>query len=527
MIEFLKKRWPLILVVLVFVVLKVPHLRYAFFWDECWPYASAVNKMYQNGPSLLPGSIDGDLARGHPLMFHFLASLWMKVFGTSNIAMHSFPLFIAVLTLIILYEAGLWVEGMRTAVAAVILVASQQMFFVESSFLLMEIMQALLGFAAILFYAQRRYVLLAISLATLYYTKESGLVVGVVLGIDTLILLFKKHESRQHKLKLVVAQGFPVVAIGVFFLLQKKINGWYVLPLYAKGLESDIRLFYARFSDFMGIYFKNDLLKCLWYFITLLLLVLAYIKKKKAYVYPALLIPIAALIVNGKYDFVLLGYMQMALIVPGLLILPGKLFKNIISLDAQRLHFIRLLMAAIVAFTIFMSFNLFFIYRYALMSFVPMLFIAVVIGVGLIKELNGKLYPVLMLVIIGVNACAYRDRTGLYDMRMGAYDAMYVQQRVADFMEAHEWTDKNISIYDGLQNVRLTDVNAGFLKKGKPFRNILWGVKANTDIILLDNLEGKERTTDSSKVIKMKPDFKLIFRAERGQAWSEVYERMK
>jgi hypothetical protein len=60
------------------------------YWDEAWSYATAVQKMYEKGATLLPGIVDVDATRGHPLFFYAAASTWMKIFGASLLSKHSF-----------------------------------------------------------------------------------------------------------------------------------------------------------------------------------------------------------------------------------------------------------------------------------------------------------------------------------------------------------------------------------------------------------------------------------------------------
>ena len=51
----IKKRWPLFCVLIIFAIIKLPHLHYAFYWDECYPYAAAIKDLHQHSTSLLPG----------------------------------------------------------------------------------------------------------------------------------------------------------------------------------------------------------------------------------------------------------------------------------------------------------------------------------------------------------------------------------------------------------------------------------------------------------------------------------------
>lgn len=102
--EFLKSRWVLVLVLVIFTILKIPHLLYPFYWDESWPYVPAIKAMYHHGISLLPNSIDPIISRGHPLFFHAIGALWMNIFGTSNLSLHCFALFISVSFLITIFR---------------------------------------------------------------------------------------------------------------------------------------------------------------------------------------------------------------------------------------------------------------------------------------------------------------------------------------------------------------------------------------------------------------------------------------
>jgi len=210
--------------------------------------------MYERGPSLMPGAIDGELSRGHPLLFHFLASIWMKLFGSSNFVMHSFSLFIALLFLIAIYEVGLRMFDIRVAITALLLIAFQQVYFVQSSLVLLELLLAFLGFLSIYFYVTKKYVLTAITLTMLFYTKESGMVLGLVLIVDATFLMFKKGIALKDRLYNMLSLLIPVLLIGVFFLIQKKVSGWYVLPLYSNGLETSWDSYYEKIRSCCKVY---------------------------------------------------------------------------------------------------------------------------------------------------------------------------------------------------------------------------------------------------------------------------------
>ena len=154
MAGFFKNRWFLFLVLTVFIICKIPHLYYPYYWDESWPYAVAVKDMYKHGISLMPSAVDPELSRGHPLFFHAVAATWMNVFGSSPLAMHSFALTISILFLISIYEAGLKLFNQRVAMISLVLIAAQVVFFVQSSFVLFEVLIAFLSFLSLYFYVR-------------------------------------------------------------------------------------------------------------------------------------------------------------------------------------------------------------------------------------------------------------------------------------------------------------------------------------------------------------------------------------
>ena len=216
--SFLKTRWVLLLVLVVFVCFKIPHLHFPFYCDEAWVYAPAVKTMAINGPSLMPGSIPDAYSRGHPLFFHFLCSLWIRCFGFSNIAVHSFPLLLSIVFLTALYECCFRLFGRREAILAILLVSMHVLFFVQSSYVLPEILVALLAFLSLYFYSRDRVLLTSIALLMLFFTKEGGLVFGAVIGADALISFFRNNERLAQRSLRLVAVIVPVLLIGLFFI---------------------------------------------------------------------------------------------------------------------------------------------------------------------------------------------------------------------------------------------------------------------------------------------------------------------
>ena len=274
-------RMPLLLVIIVFAVLKFPHLSYPFYWDESWPYASAVRAMYMHGPALAPWAIPPDLSRGHPLLFHFLAASWMNIFGASNVAMHTFSLSVSLTLLVCAYELTLRMFGIWPAITAVLLLAAQEMFFVQSSFLLPEVLLALFSLLSIFSYARGKYLACMLLATALLFTKESGLVLTCVFAADALIALSTPYSNRE-KLGRAACAGVPLFIYGMFLLAQKHSHGWYFYPLHTSLLEQNFDAFWYRFRYACSTHLFAGQYRYLYFFLLSLAAVVAGISRRSA-----------------------------------------------------------------------------------------------------------------------------------------------------------------------------------------------------------------------------------------------------
>lgn len=521
--QFIKDRWVLFVVLVVFIIFKFPHLHYPFFWDESWPYATAVQHMYDHGISLMPNAIDAELSRGHPLFFHAAAATWMKIFGRSNFALHSFALFIAVLFLIIIYEAGLRLFNKRAAVIALLLVALQVVFFVQSSFLLFDMLVAFLSFTAIYLYVQRMYLATAIILTALFYTKESGLMAGFIIGIDALVSFFNKKELIKERIYKILAIGIPVVLIGIFFLIQKSIRGWYVFPLYSGLIENDWGAFWYRFR--MGCVrfsFYEDY-RYLFFAILFLLSCIAAIKNRSAR-YLIVFIPgaLVCLWVRDAWASHIPSRPAFMLFLIAVIYAVFQFKKLNFFKDIKAYKFILLLSFYMLCFLCFSAMN-FFTYRYLLADIVPALFIAGMYIEGLIQRTYKLfIYPVAAVILFS-GYFAFSHDKGLGDCDLEAFHCMNVYSGIINYMEEHDTNNKVISAANFQHREHLTDPYTGYLHTGKIFSHVQWEIDSTTDYALFDNIEPDTRYD----TVKRNPAFYRIYRIEQGTAWGEIYQRKK
>ncbi len=519
---YIKDRLPLFIILLIFVALKIPQLHYAFYWDECWPYAPALKAMYIHGPSLMPNAIDAELSRGHPLLFHALAAIWMNIFGTSHVSLHSFALLISVLFLIAIYETALRIFGCRVAVLALTLIIVQEMFFIQSSILLPEMLVALWCFLSLVFYAKEKYLLTALCLTLLFYTKESGLVMGAVLGIDAIAGSFKKGTSLKLLLYRLLSVGIPCVLIAVFFLIQKHLLGWYIFPMHNGMIQHKWNIVWFNFR-MCGI----ETLYCAqmrnYYFLLLAAVaVITAIKRKKLKLL-TILLPVVCIyyFVDDTRAGRLLPSVPFFIV----FILSALCFIYTYSASEyctspQQRKLIRLSGWFILCFLCFSAMN-FFTPRYILAAMIPMLFITSVFYLQVIKLSFTWLYYPVILLVLGIGVRAYMHNEVYGDCEHGIFDALTVQQGVTDYFEKNVARDQQIGAMF-MESQHLTDPATGFLHSEKAFKNVKWEVGSNTHYAVFDDIE-----PDEKRYLQIKGDtgFYLAKRIEKGIVWAEIYKR--
>jgi 4-amino-4-deoxy-L-arabinose transferase-like glycosyltransferase len=525
MIGFLKTRWVLLAGICVFVLLKLPHLSYPYYWDESWPYASAIRAMHDHGISLLPGAVDSDLSRGHPLFFHALAAGWMKVFGAGHVAMHSFALVISVLFLICIYEAGFRIFSQRVGVLAFVLVATQEVFFMQSSYVLLEVLVSFLCFLSLWSYAKGRYALTALFLTLLFYTKESGVVLGLVLGLDALVALFRRGGDKKDAVRRLLTVAVPCALTAVFFLLQKELRGWYIFPFHAEVIEHSWKAIWykVRMNCISDVFYRNQKF---WYYLLLLLLAIVAAIKNRRWKYLVLLLPVVMI-------FYMVDDMRAGRILPPVpftLVFIAAWFwllqvfgsAAVLKEVSQRRFFV-LGGCFILCFLWFSAVN-YYTFRYMLAVLVPALFLLAVLFDVLLNATYRVAYYVLFPVVAVVSYAAFATNGQIKDTDMGALSAMAVQEDVVGYLEQEQLYDKTISLTCFVASKHLTDYATGFLHYyDRRFSKVQWEINSNTDVVLFDNIEPDTRYEQ----VKNDTSFRLMHRYTNGSVWNEVYMRKR
>lgn len=458
------------LIVILFVLSRLGNLNLPFYWDEAWSYATAVFDMHENVLAILPGDANPNLTRGHPLLFYFLAALWMKLFGTSLVAIHLFPLIISCIFLITIYKIVLSLFNKESAMIALLWFALQSIFLAQSTLLLPEIMLALFTLLSFYFYYMKKWIWFSIFSILLVMTKETGMVLIAALFLDKILLekWFNRNSPRSWPLLIreLAVLCIPVVAFATFMILQKIHFGWFLYPEHMGMTVLSPQVILERLNSF---FFK-------------------------------------LLIQHGRV-------VLLALALAGLIVLIRK--KAVVGKQAHVLLFSSLF---ILLYMLFSAVN-FFTTRY-LLSIMPFFFIC---SSWIISEMfagrsqsRNLVAASLAFLFAWHSFYAYRSEA---DVSLAYKNTVLLHKEAVRYAEEMHWQQTPL-FTSFLMLYNLSDHNLGYLKnKDKPFVNLNKSPENNYDVYLCYSNEPDPEynriKSDSSYVLKK--------RFESGGAWAEFY----
>lgn len=226
----------LLAVLILLFLFKLEQLTLPFFWDEAWVYSPALQNLAELGPSLIPGKLDNYLSRGHPLLFHFLGSSWIKMFGSSIFSIRLFAFCVSSFLLYATFMVGSKLFSKTIGLLAVILLVVNEMFIAQSSFIAPEILLATLGLLTVYFYINNNYRWYMLFGTLTLLTKESGI---ILIGVILLWELLKQLSEKKINLKPLFFAGVPVFVASLHFIYQKFIFGWFFFPEHIGLLETN------------------------------------------------------------------------------------------------------------------------------------------------------------------------------------------------------------------------------------------------------------------------------------------------
>lgn len=436
---FEKHRYKLGTLIIAFAIIiyKFKFLFLPYYWDEAWPYATAVNKMYEHGLSLMPGSIPVIVSRGHPLVFHCLAAAWMKIFGAGLFPVHCFALFIAVALVVAIYAFCATFFSERVAFVACLLFAAQGAFIAQAAFLLPEMLMALWTLLCFYAFFKNKTVLFIVLSALMLLTKESAAIFFLTIFLTEIIRYAALPEKDLLKLfKTFSILAIPVAIASVFFMLQKIKFGWFLYPLHVDYAKSGIKAFTRVLPD-----------------------VVAYLC-----IYDGR---------NGISGFVLAS-------VVFLLVKKAKL-------EPKEKNMVFTLTIYIVLYLAFSSIN-FYIPRYILCVFPPFIIVSIFL---MDRALAGQtvIYSLIISGLLATSLFFYFHPKKQGDMDYSA--VVSTKLSIIHYCESLHLQDSHIFTTSVLRDA-FTNPYAGYLSAGK-FNNIQWQFSPDTDYCVFCSDEYNEK----------------------------------
>lgn len=503
-----------LLTVIIFIGFKIPQLSLPHYWDEAWSYSTAVHAMYDAGPSLLPGKVDPEFTRGHPLLFYFLSTSWMSIFGPSILSKHIFALVISLLTIFSVFFIGnrlsqnKWI-GLLSAVVLML----QPMFFVQSAMLLPEVMVALFALWSIYAFAFKKWTLLTISLSLVLLTKESGFMVYGALGLLGLIQLFVANKSERRAI--IASFTIPGLVIASFFTYQYYVHGWFLFPSHIGMIKLTIK------------YVGGNL---------------AYILTLNDFRFLSIFIAVAALIVfwKDKYlDGLIVGFIPLAFLIIASI---KSIFKGHANGFVVWAFAILLLLAIIIIvkkwnslavgqrfFAASLLFSMFYIafsacnfftIRY-LMPYTMILTLGAAYQIfKLVESVHFKWIYISIVPILG-SLWLMLSQKGFGDTQIGAFKAISVQNEIIQYMLQEVPKDAKIAWGSFQMSVNMQNPACGFIPNQEAaFQQLDWTIDSITQYFLVDNIEPDARLKD----VVEGGFFDLVYEAKRGDTWARLYK---
>lgn len=456
--------------VVVLIIFKIPDLKLPFYWDEAWPFSHAIFKLYEHGLSFSPDAIPTEISRGHPILFHFLMVLWMNIFGTSLVAMNSFPLFLSVILLLATFFVGKGLFNKETGLIATLLLGFQAIFVAQASFLLLEVQLSLFLLLMFYFHIKRKYIWFVIFGAAALLTKETA-----VFGIATLMiwefarLFFPKGYCNNFKqfLSREIILLVPVGIAAIYFVAQKLIHGWFFFPIHV---------------DFISWEFQ-DIREKLWVSIGFIFF------EQGRYIITLLLIAILAF----RYYFL------------------RKKFER------KDWEVTQLLMLFIILFIIFSSIN-FLSDRYLLCT-IP--FFLLVFAYAMEDTFKFRPYFTVIgtLIIIAILSDFLTQIENTQDSTLGYRDQVEVHQKMVQYCEDQNLHNEDIYTHF-LMQVNLSSPYAGYLSNtSKRFTAVSDQFNPDTDYCIFSNIEYSPEFSRIKKWYNLELEKKY----RENLAWVELY----
>ena len=187
-------------------------------------------------------------------------ALFLKVVGISVFNIRLFNQIVALLVIIVTYVFCKKKFGIIPALTACSLMLCQPIFFVQSHMVLPEIMLSFFLLGGSFLFIFRNYLLACLFFTLAILTKETALPIPFCLATFAMIYcsLKCKHLAFKKLIMLRMVYIIPFSVLGIFFLIQKNTNGWYLFPLHESFIGFDLKEIAARACTYFKFIFLEQ-----------------------------------------------------------------------------------------------------------------------------------------------------------------------------------------------------------------------------------------------------------------------------
>jgi 4-amino-4-deoxy-L-arabinose transferase-like glycosyltransferase len=464
----------LILLLILFIILKIPYLGLPYYWDEAWVYGPALRFMEAHQLSLMPDALPVSYSRGHPLLFHFLGALWLRIFGVSLLSSHLFALFVSIALLIIVYYFCRSFFSQKVGLLACFLILVQPIFQAQSVLVLPEILLSLFLLMTIFFFLKEKWIGYILAGTCALLTKETA----IVIVISALFwFLLNSFFIKKEKIKAInfisksVILVIPIIFFCFFLILQKRINGWYFFPDHLQSISTDLFIIIKNLIK-RTIYLLTDDGRIM-LFLAMLISIYFFFSKKTYRKNPANITLIFLVIFSAFYLF----------------ICAVNFYSN----------------------------------RYSISIIIPFIIMA---SFFIINFFTKKTY--LFLFILGIlclQLFVFIPKEKSSDCSLGYTQDIKTSKQMVEYCVDNNFQNKSI-FANFLMTVNLSNPYSGYITEQHRFPNTSSKIDNNTELYIFSSMEllkeNKEQI-DAYNKIKSSKTIRLLKRFESKFSWTEIY----
>jgi hypothetical protein len=222
----------LALLLLPFGIYKLRDLTLPYFWDELGVYARAAVYLHDHTLGLLPSYLPPELSRGHPLLLPVVFGALFRLFGATPLVAHVGMLLVSTGLVVSVFWIAREHWSAAVGLAAAGLLLAQPLFLAQSTLLLPEIPLALACLWAMHAFSRKKFLQAGLFIGMAIFLKETAVVLATALAAILIVQWLRARPNLKSAVGGILALAVPGLLYGLFLLVQKHQNGWYLYPFH-------------------------------------------------------------------------------------------------------------------------------------------------------------------------------------------------------------------------------------------------------------------------------------------------------